>query len=88
MGGNLLYNRASVMIRIDFSINDIGLIDYYGKTNKWAKELLYFNLILLSDDRSRPGILSNILACTEQPPSENDADPNINSVEGEEQWLT
>lgn len=38
------------MIRIDFSINDIGLIDYYGKTNKWAKELLYFNLILLSDD--------------------------------------
>ena len=34
MGGNLLYNRASVMIRIDFSINYIGLIDYSLWENK------------------------------------------------------
>ena len=44
--------------------------------------------VLLSSSGSRPGMLSNILARTEQPPSENDAAPDVNSAEGEEPWLT
>lgn len=53
MGGNLVYNRASVTIRADFSKTGIGLFDYSlreSKTEKLAKDFLYFNLISLPND--------------------------------------
>ena len=48
MGDNLEYNRASIMIRIDYSINYLGSLFTKGKHDRNTSYI--FNWIFLSND--------------------------------------